>query len=155
MESNLENNSVPNLLMPQEDLNLQPIIENYNPTKLEIANEIYILLDDSIKQEIENLYKEQNQSNDLVHPETIIEAYSDVLKNAISFDIKKYNDMYKLYKYIKDGKFYYITFDVTTKKYYKLLSRIENIDDIDIMNTSEVLFESQIWKEMVENVINN
>jgi len=150
MESNLENNTASNLLMNTEDFNLRPIQEKHNSIKLEIANEIYSLLDDFIKKEIDNSYK----SNNLVHKDTLFETYWNSLKNFISFDIQKYNDVYKLYKYIKNGNFYYITFNVTTKKYYKLLSKIETINDNDIINNSEVLFESENWNEIVENVIN-
>jgi hypothetical protein len=132
--------------------------ENTQITKFDIANEIYDLVSDAVKKDIDNKYKNSNYLNaDFISPLTFFEdntinEYG--LNSNISMDISRYGNIYKLYKYTKYGHHYYITFDSTTKLYSKLLSIDENVHDNDIIDNHIIVFDNGSWEEIIETVRN-
>lgn len=128
--------------------------------KIDIVNEIYLFVHPNIQKDLFNKYinnyhtisYEETTDDVISHKEPnnlfFEERDSYNINSLICLDIRKYGNIYKLYKYGGYNYVFYITYDIFSKKYYLIIpNNKSDYNDDDIMNNT-TYFETYDWQEM-------
>jgi len=134
--------------------------------KIEIVSEIYPFVHPDIQKDLFNKYINnyhtinygETTDDMIVHiePNNLFfeEKDSYHINTFICLDVRKYENIYKLYKYGGYNHIFYITFDLVSKKYYMIFpNNKSDYNDDDLMNNT-IDFETYDWREIFIHTIN-